>query len=224
MSNSIDQFHSHLPFQKNSLEYLGRVDHLFGHRDNTGQVIRWSDEFGYGQKRPEKTQTVHEGLKKAKDLFEELTDKYRIATAGFYPVVGHFRERNVGSIIVSKWAEGEGPIIEEDGRSRIERATEEQKPAARLLFNKLTGYLTYKVQKGEPFLSDIGLLSQYRYNPNKDDFVLIDVDPYFDTGPESALLMIKQMKAWAPSVLDQNELTNWSRGMNELVGTEEVAA
>lgn len=175
-------------------------------------VVRFRQEFGplshFDGVTTGATGAV-EGLKRLKVLYDELTDKYDIAHAGFVPFVGQSDGRT-GEFVASRWIEGEACPDPKDMP-----IPEHQRPAARLLFEKLTEYTRTKHNNREEILSDIFGYQQYVFVPEADLLVLADTDPYAES-EHGAFWAYERMRPWAAQVLEGEELAKWHAEMSRM--------
>lgn len=181
------------------------------HADKPGTVIKTTGDFeyddeGYAYSGEELKNETVKGLRKAKQLFRELTDDYKVKTAGFEPVMGHTYERNVGAIYVTAKIAGES-------YSPTDTIPDDKLPAAQQLLKRLTRYLLDKHTEEGQFLSDIGSIEQYVFDPESQDFVLVDIDPYISQGYKAEGNMLSNMSIWATRVLQPEEFEAWHSEM-----------
>lgn len=179
---------------------------VYGFSGRPDTAVRFTDEFGYGQDERSQKYLAFEGLKRAGKLFAELQGKYGIETVGFRPVVARFGSQNIGGMIVSDKINGE---FHEEGAE----LPANRRPAAQRLLSRLSRYIVDKHRTQEPFLSDIASLEQYLYMPEKDEFVLVDIDPYIDTSANWERLFFEHTEEWAKHTLDGYEFADWQQDM-----------
>lgn len=171
---------------------------LYQHADS-GQVVHAKPEF------VETGAEAHARLLQTKKLLEELPDKYGIDVVDFYPIVGHKQGRNIGSIVVSNFIDGK-----KFGVNRLaEQLTDEEQRAAVSLLYRLTNYVKDKHNKQEPFLSDIGSIEQYMYNPETANFVMNDPEAKYGEGYAAEGMMLSNMSLWAKGLLPHDEFVEW---------------
>ncbi len=156
-------------------------------------------------------------LSKVRSLFKELKDDFHVPHAGFEPIIGHYRDRQIGYVAVSDYKDG----IESTSDHAL---AEVARPAARRLLFNLTNYLLTKHASEELFLSDIGHIGQYIYEPDQDEMILVDMDPYASSGYAAEGMMLSNMNLWAKDVLEPEEFAAWHRDMVEEVRPVEFVA
>lgn len=190
------------PFRPEKFDNLPEAPDKMLYKYGDKNVIRGNGEFGFGKTKKEKRQLTQVGLVAARKLFTELEDNYGIKTAGFAPVVGHYRDSDVGAIIVSRRIDGEH-------YKPSEKLEGDKAKAAKNLLGKLTTYLLDNHTKQVDFLTDVGSLEQYVYKPSSKEYILADTDPYFGQGYVEEGMMLSNISSWARQILEPNEFEQW---------------
>lgn len=208
------------PVRPNHLVPVPGKQFLLGHLEPNAYV-RFNSKYAY-EHETEDPQTAKlpplekalVNIKEARRLFTELQDKYGIEHAGFYPAIVETKDKGIGNMVVST------DIV---GWQRSDEAIPpEELPAARQLFGKLTTYMIDKNRSGENQLSDIASISQYIYQPEKDEFVLADTDPYFDSDIETRQTFYLDLQAWGQTILSPDEFKEWQTAVPQELHVEPV--
>lgn len=197
---------------------------LFEHAVQPDSLIRIHTEFGIDQDNP--VSATYEGLRKSRELFTELESNYGIKHAGFHPVIGELPSGDTAGYIVSDKIEGYA-YKNDPGQDKTDYLETliiqpEHIPAAIALLQSLSDYWTDKVSTGDDMLTDIFSIDQYIYDPTTDEFVLVDMDPYFVDKSQMKDELQSQMvigysghrlQELAETVLDPRDLEVWQKGM-----------
>ncbi len=205
------------PFNQAEVTEIKSSLHKIGNK-----IVHTTAEFGYrdpddmSMKYDNSTRTHLEGLKRARELFAELTDVYGVSHAGFAPVVGTHDDGNTVGFVASSFVEGESCV--DPGVGKI---PDHQKPAAKKLLDKLTVYATDKHQKDEEALTDIFKLEQYKYVPDKDEMILVDTDPLYN-GEWGGIIANRDLPPIARQVLDREELNDWYQRITSIDNSREL--
>lgn len=174
-------------------------------------VMRFTREFAW-QTGEGGSRDHLNGLSRARELFEELSEVYGVEHAGFYPVVGQNSANQVGGYVVSRWVDGERCVD-----PSVSEIPSDQKGAARELLTKLSNYATSK--QHQAMLTDIFKLGQYVYVPERDTLVLVDTEPLFE--PEfGSVFAYNGLQPIAEQVLDPTEYADWH---SKMVGLSDLS-
>lgn len=174
---SIQEFNPDTLFSGDSLKWR--------HTD-TGSVIRHTTEdvrsYFWVPRLKEYIDPV-ERIAQTKREYEVLEHTFGIKTVGFNPVITG-RDQLQDLWIVSGWLDLPGWTVES---LNAYRHSPEQLLATQGLVNKLADYWLDRKGKNAPVMDHIYSISDYLYDPNLGDFILVDVDPYLSVPGENPI-------------------------------------